>query len=54
MPSDLHMHTTYSDGKLTPEELVAKAKEAGLTYMAITDHDTVACTRRGGYTSSPG
>ena len=41
MPSDLHMHTTYSDGKLTPEELVAKAKEAGLTYMAITDHDTV-------------
>lgn len=41
MPSDLHMHTTYSDGKLTPEELVAKVKEAGLTYMAITDHDTV-------------
>ena len=41
MPSDLHMHTTYSDGKLTPEELVAKAKEAGLSYMAITDHDTV-------------
>ena len=35
------MHTTYSDGKLTPEELVAKVKEAGLTYMAITDHDTV-------------
>ncbi len=41
MPSDLHMHTTYSDGKLTPEELVAAAKSAGLTYMAITDHDTV-------------
>ncbi len=41
MPSDLHMHTTYSDGKLTPEELVATAKEAGLSYMAITDHDTV-------------
>ena len=41
MPSDLHMHTTFSDGKLTPEELVAAAKEAGLTYMAITDHDTV-------------
>ena len=41
MPSDLHMHTTYSDGKLTPEELVAKAKEVGLSYMAITDHDTV-------------
>lgn len=41
MPSDLHMHTTFSDGKLTPEELVAAAKAAGLTYMAITDHDTV-------------
>ncbi|SFT63943.1 hypothetical protein SAMN02910356_01431 [Selenomonas sp. GACV-9] len=41
MPSDLHMHTSFSDGKLTPEELVAAAKAAGLTYMAITDHDTV-------------
>ncbi|MDY4696579.1 MAG: PHP domain-containing protein [Selenomonas montiformis] len=41
MPSDLHMHTTFSDGKLTPEELVAAAKESGLTYMAITDHDTI-------------
>lgn len=63
MPSDLHMHTTYSDGKLTPEELVAKAKEAGLSYMAITDHDTVgesaismrmAFIRRGESISSPG
>lgn len=41
MPSDLHTHTTFSDGKLTPEELVAAAKEAGLHYIAITDHDTV-------------
>ena len=41
MPSDLHMHTTFSDGKLTPEELVAAAKTAGLNYIAITDHDTV-------------
>lgn len=41
MPSDLHTHTTFSDGKFTPEELVAKAKAAGLTYLAITDHDTV-------------
>ncbi|MBP8598517.1 MAG: PHP domain-containing protein [Selenomonas sp.] len=41
MPSDLHMHTTFSDGRLTPEELVAAAKTAGLSYMAITDHDTV-------------
>lgn len=41
MPSDLHMHTTFSDGKLTPEELVAAAKAANLKYIAITDHDTV-------------
>jgi predicted metal-dependent phosphoesterase TrpH len=41
MASDLHMHTTFSDGKLTPEELVAAAKAAGLHYIAITDHDTI-------------
>ena len=41
MASDLHMHTTFSDGKLTPEELVAAAKAAGLKYIAITDHDTI-------------
>lgn len=42
MSSDLHMHTSCSDGLLTPEELVEAAKEAGLSYIAITDHDTVA------------
>ena len=41
MASDLHMHKTFSDGKLTPEEVVAQAKAAGLKYIAITDHDTV-------------
>ena len=41
MASDLHMHTSFSDGKLTPEELIAAAKAAGLAYIAITDHDTV-------------
>ena len=41
MPSDLHMHTTFSDGRLTPEELVAAAKSVGLKYISITDHDTV-------------
>lgn len=41
MPSDLHTHTSFSDGKLTPEELVAAAKEVGLKYLSITDHDTV-------------
>ena len=45
MSSDLHMHTTFSDGGLTPEKLVLAAKQAGLHYMAITDHDTVAGIR---------
>jgi predicted metal-dependent phosphoesterase TrpH len=38
---DLHMHTTASDGMLTPKEVVNKAKELGLSAIAITDHDTV-------------
>lgn len=41
MASDLHTHTSFSDGRLTPEELVSAAKEVGLSYLAITDHDTV-------------
>ncbi len=41
MPSDLHMHTMFSDGQLTPEELLGAARNAGLSYIAITDHDTV-------------
>lgn len=41
MPSDLHIHTTFSDGQLTPEEVVTAAKAAGLSYIAITDHDNV-------------
>jgi predicted metal-dependent phosphoesterase TrpH len=39
---DLHLHTTASDGRLTPAQLVARAKAAGLTTISITDHDTVA------------
>ena len=41
MPSDLHMHTSCSDGIYTPEELLELAKQAGLKYIAITDHDTL-------------
>jgi len=40
--ADLHLHTTASDGKLRPEELVRKAVELGLEIIAITDHDSVA------------
>lgn len=39
---DLHCHSTFSDGSLTPEQLVAAALDAGLTALALTDHDTTA------------
>lgn len=42
MNVDLHMHTTCSDGLYTPEQLTKMAAEAGLSVMAISDHDTVA------------
>ena len=38
---DLHLHTRYSDGSLTPAEVVTLAHQAGVTAMAITDHDIV-------------
>jgi len=41
MPADLHLHTTTSDGSLTPRELLDKALTLGLDIIAITDHDTV-------------
>ena len=37
---DLHLHTTASDGRYTPEELVDLSIAAGLTVIAVTDHDT--------------
>jgi 3',5'-nucleoside bisphosphate phosphatase len=39
---DLHLHTTASDGRLTPSALVARVAAAGITVMSVTDHDTVA------------
>lgn len=41
MRADLHIHTTASDGRYTPHEILRQAREAGLRYIAITDHDTV-------------
>jgi hypothetical protein len=41
---DLHTHTTASDGRCTPADLVARAATAGVTVLSVTDHDTVdAC-----------
>lgn len=39
---DLHTHTNYSDGELTPQELMAAAAKIGCELIAVTDHDTVA------------
>lgn len=38
---NLHIHTTCSDGKATPEEIVNQTKNKGYTYIAISDHNTV-------------
>lgn len=39
---DLHVHSTASDGTLTPSEVVCEAKKKNLSTIALTDHDTVA------------
>jgi predicted metal-dependent phosphoesterase TrpH len=39
---DLHTHTTASDGRCTPAQLVERAAAAGVTVLGVSDHDTVA------------
>lgn len=39
---DLHTHSTFSDGTLTPRQLLQAAADAGLSAVALTDHNTVA------------
>ena len=39
---DLHCHSTFSDGSLAPEQLIAEAAKIGLVALALTDHDTTA------------
>jgi len=39
--ADLHCHSTFSDGTMTPEQLLLHAKEIGLSGISITDHDTI-------------
>ena len=41
LKADLHIHTTASDGSMTPTKVVDWAKKSGIEVMAITDHDTV-------------
>jgi len=48
MFADLHLHTHFSDGTYTPEELAGHGQRVGLSVMALTDHDTVeGCERMG-------
>ena len=52
---DLHMHSYYSDGSFSPREVVELAKQKGLGFISITDHNTIeaheafelACQERG-------
>lgn len=39
---DLHSHTHFSDGRLSPAELLLRAKERRVSVLAVTDHDTIA------------
>ena len=46
MFTDLHLHTSFSDGTYTPEYLAGEARRHGLVAIALTDHDTVeGCAR---------
>ena len=38
---DLHIHTTMSDGFLTPKEVIDEANKNGVYAIAIADHDTI-------------
>jgi len=58
---DLHTHSTFSDGSLSPEALVDLAYEAGLSALALTDHDStegvprfMAACGKAGLTGVPG
>ena len=44
---DLHMHSTFSDGTLTPAQLVERAKQNNIEVIAITDHDNVDGLKEG-------
>jgi predicted metal-dependent phosphoesterase TrpH len=43
MITDLHIHSTASDGKLTVQEILKEAKARSIEFLAITDHDSISC-----------
>ncbi len=46
MYADLHIHTYFSDGTLSPEEVVASAKAQGLSVISVCDHDLISAYDR--------
>lgn len=44
--ADLHMHTYFSDGKYSPEEIACRVKKAGVSLFSVTDHDSMAGAER--------
>lgn len=40
--ADLHLHTTYSDGFFSPQDVIGKAKSKNISIISITDHDSVS------------
>lgn len=49
---DLHTHSTCSDGKLTPQQLISRAQQNGVQLLAITDHDNIEAHGLSGIQSS--
>ena len=49
---DLHLHTCCSDGKLTPEQILADAKKKGYRLIAISDHNTIEAHKNQNITDS--
>ena len=47
---DLHTHTTHSDGRLTPKELLELANSSGISVLSITDHNSVGAYKEVGDT----
>ncbi|MBE7088148.1 MAG: PHP domain-containing protein [Clostridiales bacterium] len=45
MRADLHIHTLYSDGLLTPEEVISIAKQNGVKMLSVTDHDCMGASK---------
>ena len=46
MKADLHVHTYFSDGDQSPEEIAALAREKGLAYISVCDHDVITAYPR--------